>query len=103
AFLDQVPDAPGKTVTIGFASLLLTAAAFIGGYPPFERSVDRRIFGISPTSKHLLETFSTRITTSISLRDLIRVLEEEVLPSLLVRQFAFLHYDQGSLNVVSTM
>src|SRR5215212_46584 len=103
AFLDQIPDAPGKTATIGFTSLLLTAAAFIGGYPPFERFVDRRIFGVSSTSKHLLETFSTHITTSISLPDLIRVLQEEVLPSLLIRQFAFLHYDQGSLNVVSML
>jgi signal transduction histidine kinase len=103
AFLDQIPDTPGKTTTIGFTSLLLTAATFIGGYPPFERFVDRRIFGVSSTSKYLLEAFSTHITTSISLPDLIRVLREEVLPSLLIRQFAFLHYDQGSLNIVSTM
>jgi signal transduction histidine kinase len=101
AFLDRLPDAPGKAATIGFTSLLLTAAAFIGGYPPFERFVERRIFGISSTSKRLLESFSTRITTSVSLPDLIRVLQEEVFPSLLIRQFAFLHYDQGALNVLS--
>jgi signal transduction histidine kinase len=50
-----------------------------------------------------LEQFSTQITTSVSLPDLIRVLQEEVLPSLLIRQFAFLQYDQGSLTVLSTM
>ena len=103
AFLDRIPDTPGKAATIGFTSLLLAAAAFIGGYPPFERFVDRQIFGISSTSKRLLEAFSTHITTSVSLPDLIRVLQEEVLPSLLIRQFAFLQHDQGSLNVLSTM
>ena len=103
AFLDEVADAPGKTTTIGFTSLLLTAAAFIGGYPPFERFVERRIFGVSHTSKRLLEAFSTHITTSVSLPNLIRVLQEQVFPSLLIRQFAFLDYDQGSLNVLSTM
>ncbi|HEY3475713.1 MAG TPA: ATP-binding protein, partial [Anaerolineales bacterium] len=103
AFLDRAPDAPGKAATIGFTSLLLAAAAFIGGYPPFERFIDRRIFGISSTSKRLLEAFSTHITTSVSLPDLIRVLHKAVLPSLLIRQFAFLHRDQGSLNVLSTM
>jgi signal transduction histidine kinase len=103
AFLEQAPDAPGKGTTIGLTSLLLTAAAFIGGYAPFERFVDRRIFGVSPTSKRLLEAFSTHITTSVSLSDLIRVLQEEVLPSLLIRQFAFLHYDQNSLHVLFTM
>jgi signal transduction histidine kinase len=103
AFLDQAPDAPGKATTIGFTSLLLAAIAFIGAYPAFERSVDRQVFGVVPTSKHLLEAFSTHITTSISLTDLIRVLEEEVFPSLLIRQFAFLQYDQGALNVLSTV
>ena len=103
AFLDQAPDAPGKATTIGFTCILLTAAAFIWAYPPFERSVDQRIFDASPTSKRLLETFTTHITTSVSLPDLIRVLQEEVFPSLLIRQFAFMHYDQGSLNVLSTM
>jgi signal transduction histidine kinase len=102
-FLNQAPDAPGKSATIGFSTMLLTAAAFIGAYPPFERFVDQRIFGVIPTSKRLLESFSIHITTSVSLPDLIRVLQEEVFPSLLIRQFAFLYHDQGSLNVVSSM
>jgi anti-sigma regulatory factor (Ser/Thr protein kinase) len=102
-FLNQAPDAPGKSATIGFSMMLLTAAAFIGAYPPFERFVDQRIFGVIPTSKRLLESFSIHITTSVSLPDLIRVLQEEVFPSLLIRQFAFLYHDQGSLMVVSTM
>ncbi|HJR79668.1 MAG TPA: ATP-binding protein, partial [Anaerolineales bacterium] len=103
AWLDQAPDVPGKTTTIGFTSLLLAAAAFIGVYPRFEKSVDQRVFGVPATSKRLLESFSTHITTSVFLPDLIRVLQEEVLPSLLIRQFAFLHHDQGSLSVLSMM
>ena len=101
--LDRAPDAPGKTATIGFSSLLLTAAAFIGAYPPFERFVDQRIFGVSPASKRLWEAFSTHITTSVSLPNLIRVLQEDVFPSLLIRQFAFVHHDQDSLNILSAM
>src|SRR5215207_8349902 len=103
AFLDQAVDFPGKASSIGFASALLTAAAFIWGYPPFEKFIDQRVFGVSPTSKRLLESFSTQITTSVSLPDLIRVLQQEVFPSLLIRQFAFLHHDQDSLNIISTM
>ena len=103
AFLDQIPDAPGKTTTIGFISVLFVAAAYIGVYPAFERSVDQRIFGVSPASERLLESFSTHIRTSVVLPDLLRVLQEQVFPSLLIRQFAFLQYDQGSLNVLSTV
>ncbi|MDQ2691540.1 MAG: ATP-binding protein [Chloroflexota bacterium] len=103
AFLDRIPDAPGKTTTIGFTTLLLTAAAFIGVYPPFAKFIDRSLFRVSPASERLLESFSTHISTSLVLPDLIRVLQEEVFPRLLIRQFAFLHHDQDSLNVLSTM
>ena len=102
-FLDRIPDAPGKTTTIGFISLLFAVAAYIGVYPAFERSVDQRIFGVSPASERLLESFSTHIRTSVVLPDLLRVLREQVFPSLLIRQFVFLQYDQGSLNVLSTV
>ncbi|HSL29792.1 MAG TPA: ATP-binding protein, partial [Anaerolineales bacterium] len=103
AFLDRIPDAPGKTTTIGFTTLLLTAAAFIGVYPPFSKFIDRSVFRVSPASERLVESFSTHISTSLALPDLIRVLQEEVFPSLLIRQFAFLHHEQGVLNVLSTM
>ena len=92
---ERVAAFPGKTLAISIAGALLTAAAFIWGYPPFEKLIDHRIFGIPLTSKRLLETYSTHITTSLSLSDLVRVLCEEVFPSLLIRQFAFLQYDAG--------
>lgn len=103
AYLDQALDFPGKAVTFGSVSALMTAAAFIWGYPPFERFIDNRVFGVSATPKRLLEAFSTHITTSVSLPGLIRVLQEEVLPTLLIREFSFLQYEQGALTVLSTM
>jgi signal transduction histidine kinase len=103
ASLDRMPEAPGKTTTIGFTTLLLTVAALLWAYPVFETFMDQRVFGISLTPKRLLEAFSSEITTSVSLPELIRVLQEQVFPSLLIRQFAFLHYEQGSLHVLSTM
>lgn len=102
-FLDQTIAFPGKTPIISVASALITAAAFIWGYSSFEKLIEYRILGIPLASKRLLETYSAHITTSLSLSDLVRVLQEEVFPSLLVRQFAFLHIDQGAVNVLSTM
>ena len=103
AVLDQAPDFSGKALMVSLISMFFTAAAFLWVYPPFEKFIDRRIFGIPVTSKRLLETYSSNITTSLSASKLIRVLQEEVLPSLLIRQFAFLQHDQGSLTVLSTM
>jgi signal transduction histidine kinase len=96
-------DFPNKSVLISSAAAGMTVMACLWGYPAFENFMNRHILGIRLTSKQLLETFSTQITTSISLPGLIRVLQEDVFPSLLIRQFAFLQYDQGSLTVLSTM
>jgi signal transduction histidine kinase len=100
---EYTPALPNKGVLIGSAVAVVTAVACLWGYPAFESFIDHHILDIRLTSKQLLETFSTQITTSISLPGLIRVLQEDVFPSLLIRQFAFLQYDQGSLTVLSTM
>jgi signal transduction histidine kinase len=102
-FLDQMFLISAETAIVGLISSVLTAVAFIWGYPTFESFVEHRFLSIPLPSKHLLEVFSTKITTSITLPDLIRVLQEEVFPSLLIRQSAFLQYDQGSLTVLSIL
>jgi signal transduction histidine kinase len=102
-FLDQLFLISAEASTLSLISSVLTAAAFIWVYPVFENFVEHRFLSIPLPSKRLLETFSTQITTSVSLPELIRVLQEEVFPSLLIRQFAFLQYEQGSLTVLSTM
>jgi signal transduction histidine kinase len=94
---------PGATMILAMTSSIFAALMVLWGYPFFQRFLERRIYGIPLPSKPLLETYSTQITTSISLPDLIQVLHEEVLPTLLIRQFAFLQLDQGSLKLLSTM
>ena len=101
--LEQAFQISGKVAAISLISGVLTAAGFIWGYPVFEDFVEHRILGIPLPSKRVLETYSTRITTSTSLSDLVPVLQEEILPSLLIRHFAFLQHEQGSLKVLSTM
>lgn len=93
----------GAIIILALASSMFAALMMLWVYPSFQRFVERRIFGIPLPSKDLLEAYSTQITTSISLSDLIRVLNEKVFPSLLIRQFAFLQYEQGSLTVLSTI
>lgn len=102
-FLDQLFLISAEASTLSLISSVFTAAAFIWIFPAFENFIEHRFLSIPLPSKRLLEMFSTQITTSVSLPDLIRVLQEEVFPSLLIRQFAFLQYDQGSLTVLSTM
>lgn len=93
----------GKPVLIGIMVSVFTVLAVAWVYPALQNFVTHRVLNIPLPSKRLLEAFSTQITTSVSLAGLMRVLQEEVFPSLLIRQFAFLQYDQGSLTVLSTM
>ena len=93
----------GTSIISGGLGFLVAAILVVLGFAPFQAIFEHRILGISLPPKRLLETFSAHIVTSVSQADLIRVLQEEVLPSLLIRQFAFLYHDQGSLNILSTM
>ena len=91
----------GATVVLGIMAFLIAAFIVLFGYSPFLSSTERRIFGIPLPSKGLLEIYSNRITTSNSLADLLRVIDNEIIPSLLIRQFLFLQAENGSLKVLS--
>ncbi|MCK6583661.1 MAG: ATP-binding protein [Anaerolineales bacterium] len=81
--------------------LPLVASAFsISRFPRFEAFIEKNIFGIKLPHRHLLETFSSRISVSDSFPSLLAMLENEVFPSLLVRQYAFLHAREKTLGVL---
>lgn len=84
-------DAPaGATVTLVFAVGLVAVLAAIVGFGPFQRWVERRLLGVPPAPTGLVQTYAGRIGTSLELPTLVRLLRDEVLPTLLVRQSALL-------------
>ncbi|MEO7838950.1 MAG: hypothetical protein ABIU06_06340, partial [Anaerolineales bacterium] len=91
------------TLIIGSTVSILTTLAYVWGFPAFQSFVEKRILGIPLPPKRLLETYTNRITTSNSSAALVRVLETEIIPSLLIRQFVFLQSDSGKLKVLSRL
>ncbi|MDQ3006158.1 MAG: sensor histidine kinase, partial [Chloroflexota bacterium] len=91
------------TLIIGSTVSILTTLAYVWGFPAFQSFVEKRILGIPLPPKRLLETYTNRITTSNSSAALVRVLETEIIPSLLIRQFVFLQSDHGTLKVLSKL
>ncbi len=86
-----------------FASIIiamLTAWLTNSLFPAFQAFIERRVLGITLPSKNLPETYSARITTSASLASLLKLLEEEVFPSLLVKQYAFVQIKNASAKVM---
>ncbi len=88
-------DFPGAAVVISILGALLAAVAVAAGYEPFRHLVDRYLLGVPLPRARLLEAFAARITTSLERDALNRLLADEVLPSLLVRQSAILLLDDS--------
>jgi signal transduction histidine kinase len=85
-----------SSLIIGAGASLITGIACLWGFPAFQSFIERRWLGVVLPPEQIQETYSTRITTSASLTSLLQLLSGEVLPSLLVRQFAFLEIENGS-------
>jgi hypothetical protein len=76
-------------IILGIVFILFTVYSTIIVFPAFQAFVEKRFFGIKLPSQNLAETYSARITTSATQSSLLKLLEEDVFPSLLVRQYAF--------------
>lgn len=87
---------------------LMLCFTFLGlssaiAFPSFQQYLERRLFGIPIPSKRLLETYAERITTSLDVASLARLIESEVLPSLLVRQSLLLQITEDGSPVTLMM
>src|SRR6185436_15855617 len=67
-------------------------------FPHYQSFVDQHLLGIRLPYQRLPETYSDRITTSASVTSLVQLLNNEIFPSLLVRQFVFLQVLKGRLK-----
>ena len=84
-------DFPGETLVVGLGMGFLAAGVSVSGYQRFYRFVESHLLGIPLASTGLIEQYATRITTTLDREGLARLLTEEVLPSLLIRQSALVY------------
>ena len=81
----NVPGADGVSLIV--AALVPGAAALLG-FRPFQRFFEHTVLGMPLAPERLTRIFAGRIITSLELEALRSLLLEEVMPSLLVREFA---------------
>ncbi|MBV6394524.1 MAG: hypothetical protein HFACDABA_00089 [Anaerolineales bacterium] len=91
---------PGALIIASVSAILFMAYIAIAFFPTFQSFVDRRLLGINLPYQHLTETYSSQIAASVSVENLLRLLEEDVFPSLLVRQFAFLEFSNDACRLI---
>lgn len=86
-----------------FAAVLMALlTTFIGVqiFPTFQSFVERRMLRIKMPAQNMVEHFSARIVTSTTSNQLLKLLEDEVFPSLFIRQYAFVHTMDASPRVM---
>lgn len=87
---------------IAMSSAFIASLVTIRFLPSFQAFVDQRLFGITLPYQNLPETYSSRIATCENLPGLLKLLENEIFPSLLIRQYAFLQATDKRLTVLLT-
>ncbi|HEX4960114.1 MAG TPA: ATP-binding protein [Thermoanaerobaculia bacterium] len=84
----------GFLATVLFVSLLFVAVAPLLR-DRFQALVDRRVFGIKHTAEEVVGLVSERIPTAFDREVLARVIANEILPTLLIRQSALYLFGEG--------
>lgn len=86
-----------------FATVLIAlATTFIGVqiFPAFQSFVERRLLGIKLPAQNMVGDFSDRIVASTTSSALSKLLEEDVFPSLFVRQYAFVQIEDALAKTI---
>jgi two-component system, cell cycle sensor histidine kinase and response regulator CckA len=92
----------GKWATVPgdfLATALLVTLVFVAATPllrdRFQSFVDRQVFGIKHTAEEVIGIVSSRIPTAFDREVLARVVANEILPTLLIRQSALYLFEEG--------
>lgn len=83
-FTGNVIEAVGIAIIVALISSLT--------FPAFTRFFDHRVLGMPAVPETLIQTYAERIATRFNRQELSAVLAEQVLPTLLVRQSALVHF-----------
>lgn len=90
---------PDASLFINVLYLAVAITAVILGFTRFQAFVERYILGIPLLRQDVIASFTSHITTTLDLESLKRIMIEEILPSLLVRESALLfNHVEGELT-----
>ncbi len=94
--LELLLNFPGDAAVVGLVIAGLVGAVTLTFFGRFQRWFDLHVLAIPHPQANLLELFTERITTSLDQASLVAVLQNEILPTLLVRQSALIWMREGS-------
>ena len=92
------PDRAGAAAGVGAALMAVVVTAL--GFDRFQRWLEGRLLGIPPAVRSLPEAHAAQVATKVSQQALADLLAQEVLPRLLVRQWALVGCEAGRLSLL---
>jgi len=87
-----------NVLIVGIIVILALVFIAINTFPNFQKFVEKRYLGISIDTEKLAQSFSNLIVANTTMPSLLRMLETDVFPSLLIRQYAFVQVENHHLH-----
>jgi signal transduction histidine kinase len=87
-----------NALTAFILAVFISSLATLLFYSPFQRFVDQKILGIQIPPSKVIETYASRISTSLDKDYLYRLLLEEIEPSLFIRQSALILFNSSGFE-----
>lgn len=94
------PLSEGDMVFAALAISSLTGLVSILAFPTFQARIEQHFLGVKLPYQNIQESFSSRIAAGASTHDLKTLLENDVFPSLLIRQYVFLQITAGEAKTL---
>jgi signal transduction histidine kinase len=92
----------GHLFFVGLIAALISIVVAVTGYAPFQRFVEQYLLRMPLPTQQLAEVFATRIAANLELHGLITLWQDELLPSLLVRESAMLQLrDNQQITIIA--
>lgn len=91
---------PGDTIIISIATTLTTFVLATFTFLPFQRFVEHNLLGIRLPPENLHSIYPARIVDSLDRQTLVSLIQDEIMPSLLVRESALMILDEKGLTTV---
>ncbi|HEY9151800.1 MAG TPA: ATP-binding protein [Anaerolineales bacterium] len=100
AIADRWLPSSDDTLIVASLGALIATGLSIWFFPRFQNFVEHHLLGISIPFDQIQRTYLTRVTDRVSINALTDLLKDNMLPSLLVRQFLFVYFEKDTPKVL---